>query len=486
MNDVQLFRERFSRFLIAILWVNAAVLALGTPSASPLNRPELVLTGVALAVLATMIWRIDRTGWITRQVTSIVTMGQVMLLVYAFAGHSYQSDMHMYFFAMLAVLAGWLDWRIFIPATLAIVVHHLALSLLFPEAVFLNGSQIDRVLLHGLIVLVQSAALSCVVLSLRQSLEISESERDKADAARASADEARRDLAESMERGAQVRRQALHSVADDFEREIAGIARDVIASVQSLRTASQQMKTGALEVSERSSAASQSSRETSSNVVAVTQGTTELAQSFAEVDRQVAETTRVVGETTRQAQAVLDTVGELSRKAGQIGDITDAISTIAKHTNLLALNASIEAARLGHSGGGFTIVAQEIKSLANQTWRATEEIQNQIGAIRDSSTDAIGAIDAMNATVGSLNQISSNVATVVEQQNAAAANIAQIIRRAADETVFAAGHIDIVSRIAAETDEAASHVAESADELSRQSVHLDTEVAQFLSRIRAA
>lgn len=486
MNDVLRFRERFSRFLIAILWANAAVLAFGAPSGGPLNSPALVLTGVMLAALGTMIWRIERTGWITRQITSIATMGQVMLLVYAFAGHPYQSDMHMYFFAMLAVLAGWLDWRIFIPATLAIVVHHLALSLLFPGAVFLNGNQIDRVLLHGAIVAVQSVALSCVVWSLRQSLEISEGERHAADLARAAADEARQNLAETMERGALVRRQVLHSVADDFEREIAGIARDVIASVQSLRIASQQMKTGALEVSERSTAASQSSRQTSSNVVAVTQGTAELAHSFAEVDRQVAETTRVVGETTRQAQAVLDTVGELSRKAGQIGDITDAISTIAKHTNLLALNASIEAARLGHSGGGFTIVAQEIKSLANQTWRATEEIQSQIGAIRDSSSDAIGAIDAMNATVGSLNQISGNVATVVEQQNAAAANIAQIIRRAADETVFAAGHIDIVSRIAAETDEAASHVAESADKLSRQSVHLDAEVAQFLGRIRAA
>jgi methyl-accepting chemotaxis protein len=485
MNAVTRFRERFSRFLIAILWANAGVLAVGTPAAAPLHSPALGLAGIALAALGTMIWRIDRTGWVTREVSSIVTMGQVMLLVDAFAGHPYQSDMHMYFFAMLAVLTGWLDWRIFVPATTAIVLHHLAFSLIMPGAVFLNGNQIDRVLLHGLIVAVQSIALSWLVWSLRQSLEVSERERHEADAARAAADEARRDLAETMERGALVRRQVLHAVADDFEREIAGIARDVIASVQSLRVASQQMKTGAVEVSERSTAASQSSRQTSSNVVAATQGTAELAQSFAEVDRQVAETTRVVGETTRQARAVLDTVGELSRKAGQIGDITDAISTIAKHTNLLALNASIEAARLGQSGGGFTIVAQEIKSLANQTWRATEEIQSQIGAIRDSSSEAIGAIDAMNTTVGSLNQISGNVATVVEQQNAAA-NIAQIIRRAADETVFAAGHIDIVCRIAAETDEAASHVAESADKLSRQSVHLDTEVAQFLGRIRAA
>ncbi|MCA0420347.1 MAG: hypothetical protein LCH80_16755, partial [Proteobacteria bacterium] len=309
MNAVTRFRERFSHFLIAILWANAGVLAVGTPAASLLHSPALGLTGIALAALGTMIWRIDRTGWVTREVSSIVTMGQVMLLVYAFAGHPYQSDMHMYFFAMLAVLTGWLDWRIFIPATIAIVLHHLAFSLIMPDAVFLNGNRIDRVLLHGLIVAVQSIALSWLVWSLRQSLEVSERERHEADAARAAADEARRDLAETMERGALVRRQVLRAVADDFEREIAGIARDVIASVQSLRVASQQMKMGAVEVSERSSAASQSSRQTSSNVVAVTQGTTELAQSFAEVDRQVAETTRVVGETTRQARAVLDTVG---------------------------------------------------------------------------------------------------------------------------------------------------------------------------------
>ena len=115
-----------------------------------------------LAALGTMIWRIDRTGWVTREISSIVTMGQVMLLVYAYAGHPYQSDMHMYFFAMLAVLAGWLDWRIFIPATLAIILHHLAFSLLQPSGVFLNGNQIDRVLLHGAIVAVQSVALSWV------------------------------------------------------------------------------------------------------------------------------------------------------------------------------------------------------------------------------------------------------------------------------------------------------------------------------------
>lgn len=486
MSDVERFRQRFARLLLLVLWINVGLLALA-PLAEPLlDRPRLVLAGTGLAALGLLAWRVYGTAWPTRQVTSIATLGQVMLLVYGFAGHPYQSDMHMYFFAMLALLAGWLDWRIFIPATAAIVCHHLALSLVQPAGVFPTGNDSGRVLLHGAVVLVQAAALSWLVSSLRRSLEISENQREQADAARQIADEARRDVAETTARAAREKQSALHGVARDFEQAVAGIARDVVESIQSLRVASQQMKSGAVEVSQRSAAASQSSRQTSSNVVAVTQVTSELAVSFAEVDRQVTETTRIVGETTRQAGTVLDTVGELSRKADAIGNIAGVISSIAKHTNLLALNASIEAARLGRSGGGFTIVAQEIKSLANQTWRATEEIQGQIEAIHRSGSEATAAIDAMNATICSLNDISSTVAVVIEQQNAAAAGIVENIRQAAGETVTVASHIDIVSRVATETDEVAGHIADSADRLSRQSTHLDAEVAQFLGRIRAA
>lgn len=486
MNDVARFRAVFARLLLLILWINAILLLLPSPADPLVDQSALLIASIALAAFGTLSVRFYGTGWVARQVTSMATLGQVMLLVYAFAGHPYQSDMHMYFFAMLAVLAGWLDWRIFIPGTVAIATHHLLLSLFQSAGVFPNGGDLGRVLLHGAIVIVQSAALSWLVWSLRQSLETSEAERRQADAAREVADEARRNVAETTAKAASERQHILNGVANDFEHAIARIARDVIASVQSLRVASQQMKNGALEVLRRSTAASQSSRQTSSNVVAVTQVTSELAQSFAEVDRQVAETARIVGAATLQAGNVLHTVGDLSRKADEIGNIAGVISTIAKHTNLLALNASIEAARLGRSGGGFTIVAQEIKSLANQTWRATEEIQGQIEAIHRSGSEAIAAIDAMNETIGSLNQISGTVAVVVEQQNAATTGIADNIRQAADETIAAASNIDIVSRVAAETDEAASHIAQSADELSLQSTHLDAEVAQFLGRVRAA
>lgn len=486
MGEVERLRIRFARVLIAILWANAALLLVAIPSEGVAHAPPISSAGAALAILGTLLWRIDRIGWVTRQVTSIALIGQVMLLVYAYAGHPYQADLHMYFFAMLAVLAGWLDWRIFLPATLAITVHHLTLSFVYSAGVFPGGSDIRRAFLHGAIVAVQAGALSWIVWSLRQAVESSERERAEADAARSIADEARKDVAATTERAAHERRRILHDLANEFERKIAGIARSVIASVASLRAASEQMRNGAAEVSQRSSAAAEASRQSSSNVIAITAATSQLASSFTEVDRQVNEASRLVGDTTQQALTVLDRVGDLSRKVDEISNVTNVISTIARHTNLLALNASIEAARIGNMGGGFAVVAHEIKGLADETWRATEQIQRQIDAIGLSGADAIQAIDAMTATIETLNQISVAVATVVEQQNAATAGIAENVKRAANETVTAGGHIDIVSRVAEETGEAANHVADSADALSSQSADLDTEVADFLGRIRVA
>ncbi|MGX1790072.1 methyl-accepting chemotaxis protein [Bosea sp. NPDC055332] len=487
MGEVERLRTRFARLLIAILWGNAALLLIvGLPVEGASYMPTFSAAGAGLAILVTLSWRVDRIGWVTRQTSSIALVGQVMLLVYAFGGHPYQADLHMYFFAMLAVLVGWLDWRIFLPATLAITVHHLALSLFYSIGVFPGGNDVRRAFLHGAIVAVQAAALTWIVWSLRQAVEASERERAEATAARTIADEARKDVAETTAHAAHERRRILHDLANEFERKIAGIARAVIASISSLRAASEQMRTGAAEVSQRSSAASAASRQSSSNVIAITNATSELASSFTEVDRQVNEAARLVGDTTQQALTVLDRVGDLSRKVQEIGNVTHVISTIARHTNLLALNASIEAARIGSMGGGFAVVAHEIKGLASETWRATEQIQSQIDAISLSGADAVKAIDTMTATIDTLNQISGAVAMVVEQQNIATAGIAEHVKQAASETVTAGGHIDIVSRVAEETGEAANHVADSADVLSRQSADLDTEVAQFLGRIRVA
>jgi methyl-accepting chemotaxis protein len=485
MIYIEQFRTRFAYIVIALLWTNAVLLNLvgyvRTGSAGMITG-----AGVALAGFATLTWIVTGTHWLNRQITTVATIGQVMLLVYALEGHPYQVDMHMYFFAMLAVLSGWLDWRVFVTGTIAIAAHHGGLSLLYADAVFPGGNDGSRVLVHAVIVLVQSAALGWIVINLRTAFETSVSERVRADMALKATEAVELELATVSRAAAAERRGILLSVADEFEGTIAGIARKVLLAVETLRNAARQMTIGARQVADGAGAAASSSQRASSNIVTVRGATDELAASISQIERQVAEASRIVDSTTLSAKVVSTSVEILSAKADDIDNIVGLISTIASHTNLLALNASIEAARYGAAGSGFIVVAQEVKALATQTSRATENIQRQIEAIRSSSSDAIHAIKAMDGMIRSLNDVSTAVAVVVEQQNEATAGIARTIHLAAQDTLAVTGTIEVVDRAASEAGSTAGLVSDSADQLAVQANHLDTEVTQFLTRIRAA
>ncbi|MBN9469340.1 MAG: chemotaxis protein [Bosea sp.] len=486
MTDVEQLRIRFARIMVAVLWANAALLVATSIHAQPENPLPILICNLGLASFGTATWWLKGTGWVVRQVTSICTMGQVMLLLYIYVGHPYQVDIHMYFFAMLAILAAWLDWRIFISASAAIVAHHTVLSLIYPAGVFPNGGSFGRVALHAGIVVVQVCALSWIVAWLRSAFATSESERKAALGARFEAEQARGDLMTATEAAAAERREALSAVASDFESKVAGIAQDVYASVQALRSAALQMTTGASEAAERSHVTSISTRQTSSNVVAVTQATSELSSSIREIDQRMAQSLQIVGSTTENAEKVLTSVAALSGKVDGIGNVVAVISEVAAQTNLLALNAAIEAARVGRAGSGFAVVAQEVKALANQISSATEEVQSSIGAIRSSGSEAAACIKAMGCSIGLLNEVAMAIASVVEEQNTATLGIARNIEGTAQEVVATSENVEAVSRIAAETGIAAQFVAESAEQLSRQSHHLDAEVAAFLKRVRAA
>lgn len=486
MNYVEQFRRRFARVVMLLLWMNAAVIAaashwVGNPAAGTLTA-----AGFALSCLGSAAWAVFGTGWVTRQVSSVAGLGQVMLLVYAYAAHPYQPDVHMYFFAVLAVLSGWLDWRIFVTGTVAIAAHHGGMSLLYSDGVFPGGNDIKRVAVHAAIVIVQAAALSWIVVNLSRALETSALERENATSARLVAEKTRQELDSVTRRAETERRSMLTTVADEFERTIAGIARGVLSSIEALRVAARQMTTGAMEVAAGASTAAESSQRVSANVVAARRATEELATSINEIESQVAHSSLIVEATTRSAKEVAATVERLSANADDIDSIVGQISTIAGQTNLLALNASIEAARYGAAGGGFAVVAQEVKTLAGQTSKATENIQRQIAAIRQSSTEALSAIDVMNQMIGSLNDVSTAVAAVVGQQTHATAGIGDTIELAARETVAVSDTIGVVDRVAAESGSVAGFVATSADLLSVQAGQLGTEVAQFLDRIREA
>jgi methyl-accepting chemotaxis protein len=211
-----------------------------------------------------------------------------------------------------------------------------------------------------------------------------------------------------------------------------------------------------------------------------------MTSSVNEISRQVQESAEIAGQAVKQAQQTDARIGELSLAAGRIGDVVKLITAIAEQTNLLALNATIEAARAGEAGRGFAVVASEVKQLASQTAKATEEIGTQIAGMQASTQDSVASIKEIGTTIGRISDIASTIAAAVEEQGAATQEIARNVSEAARGTAQVATNITDVNRGAGETGSASSQVLSSAKSLSSESNHLKLEVDKFLSTVRAA
>jgi methyl-accepting chemotaxis protein len=221
-------------------------------------------------------------------------------------------------------------------------------------------------------------------------------------------------------------------------------------------------------------------------VQSVSSASEQLAGSVNEISRQVQESSKIAADAVQQARRTDAQIAALSQAAGRIGDVVKLITAIAEQTNLLALNATIEAARAGDAGRGFAVVAQEVKALAAQTSKATDEIGGQIAGMQAATTESVAAIKGIGETIGRISEIAATIAAAVEEQGAATQEISRNVQQAAAGTTQVAGTITNVSRGANETGSASTQVLSSAQALSRESNHLKSEVHKFLSAVRAA
>jgi methyl-accepting chemotaxis protein len=201
---------------------------------------------------------------------------------------------------------------------------------------------------------------------------------------------------------------------------------------------------------------------------------------------QVAGSSRLARTAVDEADETGRRVQDLSEAVSKIGDAVGLISSIAAQTNLLALNATIEAARAGEAGRGFAVVAAEVKELAAQTARATEEITAHIARVEGSTGEATRALDGIVGRIRDINDVANTIAAAVSEQDSAAQEIARNVGQAATGTDEVTTNIAGVAGAAAQTGQAAHRVLDSATELSRQSDHLSVEVARFLESVRAA
>ena len=278
----------------------------------------------------------------------------------------------------------------------------------------------------------------------------------------------------------------LTSAITQFDAQMKIALEAVGGSALGLQKAANALAANAEQSNRQSTAVAAASEEASTNVQTVASATEELSSSVMEIGRQVSESTRIAGKAVEQANKSSSTVQGLAKAAQRIGDVVELINTIAGQTNLLALNATIEAARAGEAGRGFAVVASEVKALAEQTAKATGEIGQQILAIQEATKESVSSIEAIGATIASVNEIATTVATAVEEQGAATAEIARNVQQAARGTQEVSSNIGGVSQAASETGQTAAELLSAANTLSKQSDTLRSQVEGFFAAIRAA
>jgi len=218
----------------------------------------------------------------------------------------------------------------------------------------------------------------------------------------------------------------------------------------------------------------------------VSSASLELTASIQEISKQVQTATAIAQAATREAEQTNARVAGLAQAASRIGEVVTLINSIASQTNLLALNATIEAARAGEAGKGFAVVANEVKGLANQTARATEEIAQQISAVQAEAEGAVAAILGISRTIARIDELSTAIAGAVEEQGAATAEIARNIDQASQGTAQVSTNIAQVATAATETGRLAHDVYSAADHMRDLSGVLDDAVKVFLNEVRAA
>ena len=287
-------------------------------------------------------------------------------------------------------------------------------------------------------------------------------------------------------RAAARRKADMHKLADEFQAAVGNIVETVSSASTELEAAAGTLTKTAEVAQELSGTVAAASEQASANVQSVASATEEMTSSVTEISRQVQESARIAGDAVKQAQQTDQRISALSQAAGRIGDVVKLITAIAEQTNLLALNATIEAARAGEAGRGFAVVASEVKQLASQTAKATDEISSQIAGMQTATQESVASIKEIGGTIGRISQIASTIAAAVEEQGAATQEIARNVGEAAKGTAQVAANITDVNRGAGETGSASSQVLSSAQSLSSESNHLKMEVDKFLSTVRAA
>lgn len=290
---------------------------------------------------------------------------------------------------------------------------------------------------------------------------------------------------ERAEKAREERRQTMLDLADQFEQSVMALVEGVSSSASGMEEAASGLSETAADTSQQSEVVSNAAQQASSNAQMVASAAEELSSSVREITGQTNQSSAAARDAVARTENAGKDVAQLVDAAEKIGEVVKLINEIAEQTNLLALNATIEAARAGDAGKGFAVVASEVKSLANQTAKATQEISEQVSGMQNATSLAVNAMDEIKGIIGDIEATSVSIASAVEEQDASTQEIARNVAEVSTGTEEVTSNIHSVNEGATTTGTAATQVLSAAQLLTQQSDELRGQVEDFLKTIRA-
>lgn len=482
-DALEKFRTTFAIIIICTLWFNVLLNAVAAIAA---GKPLLVTIGLSLAcaIPATLTYMSNKTAPLTRYLSSAGLACLVAVLVNVAGGTVYQADTHMYFFAMLAFLAGWCDWRSIIVYATVVALHHLILNFVYPAAVFPNGSDFARVVLHAVIVVIQAGFLVWVSNHLGKTILDAAKAAGDADQARLATEQQAKAVQE-LAAGNLNRTKRAMELIKEYRLTVASRYQGVQETSGALKATSKELADASGQAAQRMAQAVSSSRGISGSINSVAGAAEELSSSIAEIERRLADTVGVVADATAAASSTNASIGDLAGSVQKIGTVVALIRDIAEQTNLLALNATIEAARAGEMGKGFAVVASEVKALASQTAKATSDISDQITSIQMSTGTAVSEIENIVQIMTKVDDLTASLSAAVGQQSAATSEISSSALTSSSDTTKAVTSIETAARVVDETNAMVENVGNIASAMSAATHDLSAMTDDFLRNVEA-